>query len=50
MKRDEAKAKLVRAGRGDVCRDVGVGGEGHPQPTLDEMAGKAALRQRQLKG
>ncbi len=47
MKGEEAKAKYVRTAE-EMFAEMWALGEGHPQPTLDEMAGKAALRRRQL--
>ena len=49
MKREEPKAKHARAAE-EMFVEMWALGEGHPQPTFAEMAGRAALRQRELKG
>ena len=49
MKREEAKAKFVRRAE-EMFDEMWEWGEGNPQPTLDEIAGKAALLRRVLMG
>ncbi len=49
MKREEPKAKHARAAE-EMFVEMWALGEGHPQPTFDETAGKAALLRRELMG
>ena len=49
MKREEAKAKFVRRPE-EMLDEIWALGEGHLQPVFDELAGKAALRRRELMG
>ena len=49
MKREEAKAKFVRRAE-EMFDEMWEWGEGNPQPTFAEIAGKAALLRRELKG
>ncbi len=49
MKRDEAKAQHARAAE-EMFDERWAWGEERPQPTLDEMAGKAALRRPEFIG
>ena len=49
IKREEPKAKHASRAE-EMFAEMWPLGKGHPQPTFDEMAGKAALRRRELKG
>ena len=49
MKGEEAKAKFVH-GAEEIFDEIWEWGEGHPQPTFAEIAGKAAPLRRELKG
>ena len=40
----------MRARPEEMFAEMWAWGEGHPQPTLDEIAGKAAPLRRELKG
>ena len=49
MKREEAKAKFVR-GAEAMFEEMWEWGEEHPQASFDEIAGKLALKRRELMG